>query len=129
MGDQINRLLLRMADAFDDLAGWMISQSQDLDLYIFAARCSTISPVFQVFRVAFGFMQKEYSNKVDHLIKVSETVPSIQAMIDQEIESKTVRHGGNTRSLLRVIRGLDVTRLFFLEYTCPNVRMFTIYVF
>lgn len=71
--------------------------------------------------------------QVDHLIKASKTVPSIHAMIDQEIESKTVRHGGNTRSLLRVIRGLDVTRLFCENlltqtYVCTYVCMYDHYI-
>ncbi|KMZ75705.1 hypothetical protein ZOSMA_110G00060 [Zostera marina] len=64
-----------------------------IDLYLFATLCSTISPIFLILGVAFSYMQKEYSDKVDHLIKASKTVPSIHAMIDQEIESKTARHG------------------------------------
>ncbi|XP_048490882.1 accelerated cell death 11 isoform X2 [Beta vulgaris subsp. vulgaris] len=106
--------LRKISEAFNDLATTVNSQESDLQLASFSHACSLVSPLFGCLGIAFKFAEMDYVNKVNDLAETSNSIMTLQALIDQDIQAKTVRkQGSHTRNLLRVKRGLDMVKVLF----------------
>ncbi|KAL2932189.1 Accelerated cell death 11 [Bienertia sinuspersici] len=106
--------LRKIAEAFKDLAITVNSQDSDLDVASFSHACSLVSPLFGCLGIAFKFAERDYVAKVKDLSETSDSILTLQALIDQDIQNNTVRkQGSHTRNLLRVKRGLDMVKVLF----------------
>ncbi|KAK2991025.1 hypothetical protein RJ640_018020 [Escallonia rubra] len=108
--------LRKMSSSFKDLSSRLNSQAPDahLDLASFSRACAQVSPLFRCLGIAFRFAEMDYVAKVDDLAKASESIVTLQAMVDRDVEADCVRKAGShTRNLLRVKRGLDMVRVLF----------------
>ncbi|KAI4297045.1 hypothetical protein L6164_036954 [Bauhinia variegata] len=106
--------LLKIADAFKELAAVVNSQNADVDVASFSRACSLVSPLFGCLGIAFKFAEMDYVAKVHDLAEASKSIQTLQSMIDQDVQANTVRKAGShTRNLLRVKRGIDMVRVLF----------------
>ncbi|KAK9267809.1 hypothetical protein L1049_010245 [Liquidambar formosana] len=106
--------LKKIADAFNDLAATVNSQSADLEVAPFSHACSLVSPLFGCLGIAFKFAEMDYVAKVDDLSKASKSIATLQNLLDRDMEENCVTKGGShSRNLLRVKRGLDMVRVLF----------------
>ncbi|XP_021766760.1 accelerated cell death 11-like [Chenopodium quinoa] len=106
--------LKKIAEAFNDLATTVNSQDSDLKVAPFSHACSLVSPLFGCLGIAFKFAGIDYVAKVNDLVEASNSITTLQVLIDQDIQAKTVRkQGSHTRNLLKVKRGLDMVKVLF----------------
>ena len=56
--------LMKIAEAFKDLAATINSGTVDVEVAPFSRACSQISPLFGCLGIAFKFAQMDYVNKV-----------------------------------------------------------------
>ncbi|KMS95831.1 hypothetical protein BVRB_004550 [Beta vulgaris subsp. vulgaris] len=106
--------LKKMSEAFNDLAITVNSQDLHLQLAPFCHACSLVSPLLSFLGIAFMFAEMDYVNKVNDLAETSNSITTLQALIDQDIQANTVRKlGSHTRNLLRVKRSLDMIKVLF----------------
>ncbi|KAK3188670.1 hypothetical protein Dsin_028231 [Dipteronia sinensis] len=108
--------LKKIADAFNDLAATVNSQTPGADVEVapFSRACSLVSPLFGCLGIAFKFAEMDYVAKVHDLAEASKSIGSLQIMLDRDIEENRVRKpGSHTRNLLRVKRGLDMVKVLF----------------
>ncbi|XP_071724946.1 accelerated cell death 11 [Rutidosis leptorrhynchoides] len=109
--------LRKMADAFKELSNTLNNNTQpnkELAVAPFSHACSLVSPLFGCLGIAFKFAEMDYVAKVRDLADASENIVTLNAMLDRDIEAKTVRRGGShTRNLLRVKRGIDMVKMLF----------------
>ncbi|KAK3026814.1 hypothetical protein RJ639_041886 [Escallonia herrerae] len=108
--------LRKISSSFKDLSSTLNSQAPDahLDLASFSRACAHVSPLFRCLGIAFRFAEMDYVAKVDDLAEASESIVTLQAMVDRDVEADCVRKAGShTRNLLRVKRGLDMVRVLF----------------
>lgn len=112
--DGSEKPLRKIAEAFKDLAITVNAQDSDLKVAPFSHACSLVSPLFSCLGIAFKFAEMDYVNKVNDLAETSNSILTLQALVDQDIQANTVRkQGSHTRNLLRVKRGLDMVKLLF----------------
>ncbi|KAK3027529.1 hypothetical protein RJ639_041720 [Escallonia herrerae] len=108
--------LRKISSSFKDLSSTLNSQAPDahLDLASFSRACAQVSPLFRCLGIAFRFAEMDYVAKVDDLAEASESIVTLQAMVDRDVEADCIRKAGShTRNLLRVKRGLDMVRVLF----------------
>ncbi|XP_031273954.1 accelerated cell death 11-like [Pistacia vera] len=106
--------LRKIAEAFNELAATVNSQTADVELAPFSHASSLVSPLFGCLGIAFKFAEMDYVAKVDNLAVASKSIMTLQALLDHDIKGNCVRKAGsNTRNLLRVKRGLDMVRVLF----------------
>ncbi|KAB1212544.1 Ceramide-1-phosphate transfer protein [Morella rubra] len=112
--DDDKKPLRNLSEAFKELAANVDSQTADVELAPFSRACSLILPLIRSLGIAFKFAELDYVGKVNDLAEASKSVGTLQGMVDRDIEENTVRRAGShTKSLLRVKRTLEVTRVFF----------------
>ncbi|KAL1358836.1 hypothetical protein HN51_004074 [Arachis hypogaea] len=109
--------LQKISDAFKVLASVaQDSKIADMELAPFSRACTHVCPLFGCLGIAFMFAEKDFVAKVQDLAEASNSIKTLQSMIDQDVQNNCVRTAGShTRNLLRVKRGLDMIRLLF-EY-------------
>ncbi|XP_071722242.1 accelerated cell death 11-like [Rutidosis leptorrhynchoides] len=110
--------LRKMGDAFKELAATLnnSTQQQNVELGVepFSHACSLVSPLFGCLGIAFKFAEMDYVAKVRDLAEVSQQIGTLNAILDGDVKTKTVRiAGSHTRNLLRVKRGVDMVRVLF----------------
>ncbi|MED6211313.1 Accelerated cell death 11 [Stylosanthes scabra] len=115
--DGDDKPLQKISDAFKVLASVaQDSQSPDMELASFSRACTHVCPLFGCLGIAFKFAEKDFVAKVKDLAEASNSIKTLQSMIEQDVQNNCVRTAGShTRNLLRVKRGLDMVRLLF-EY-------------
>ncbi|KAM7271354.1 hypothetical protein ACFE04_030568 [Oxalis oulophora] len=105
--------LRKMGDAFNQLAT-TLNNNVDLEVAPFSEACSLVSPLFGCLGIAFKFAEMDYVAKVHDLAGVSGQILTLNAILDKDVEKKTVKvAGSHTRNLLRVKRGIDMVRVLF----------------
>ncbi|KAK7303545.1 hypothetical protein RJT34_14452 [Clitoria ternatea] len=112
-----DKTLRKIAEAFKDLAN-VVTDSHNAEVNVqvapFSRACSLVSPLFSCLGVAFKFAEMDYVAKVHDLAEASNSIQTLQSMIDLDVQAVSVRNGGShTRNLLRVKRGLDMVRVLF----------------
>ncbi|KAF2310783.1 hypothetical protein P3X46_031456 [Hevea brasiliensis] len=106
--------LRKISEAFKELAATVNSQSADIEVAPFSRACSLVSPLFGCLGIAFKFAEMDYVAKVRDLADASKVIVTLEAMLDRDMEQKTVRKAGShSRNLLRVKRGLDMVKVLF----------------
>ncbi|XP_044478132.1 accelerated cell death 11-like isoform X1 [Mangifera indica] len=111
-----DKLLRKIAVAFNELAVTVNSQTADVDVATFSHACSLVSPLFGCLGFAFKFAEMDYVAKVADLAVASKSIMTLQALLDHDITGNSVRKAGShTRNLLRVKRGLDMVRVLFQQ--------------
>ncbi|KAG6642039.1 accelerated cell death 11 [Carya illinoinensis] len=115
MADLDNYKPLRnISEAFKELAATVDGQTADVEVAPFSRACSLISPLFGCLGIAFKFAEIDYVAKVKDLAEASNSIGSLQALLEQDIAANTVKKAGShSRNLLRVKRGLDMVRILF----------------
>ncbi|KAG5562283.1 hypothetical protein RHGRI_005120 [Rhododendron griersonianum] len=116
--------LRKISEAFIGLANTVKNNSNSqtpdqedvvqLETAPFSHACSLVSPLFGCLGIAFKFAEIDYVAKVRDLGEASQSLGTLQLMIDRDVEANCVRKAGShTRNLLRVKRGLDMVRVLF----------------
>ncbi|KAI8568443.1 hypothetical protein RHMOL_Rhmol02G0199700 [Rhododendron molle] len=116
--------LRKISEAFIGLANTVKNNSNSqtpdqedavqLETAPFSHACSLVSPLFGCLGIAFKFAEIDYVAKVHDLGEASQSLGTLQLMIDRDVEANCVRKAGShTRNLLRVKRGLDMVRVLF----------------
>ncbi|KAH9618310.1 hypothetical protein KSS87_000827 [Heliosperma pusillum] len=115
MADDVGDKPLReIAKAFEDLALTLNSHHSHISLPPFSHACTLVSPLFGCLGIAFKFAERDYVAKVKDLCEASTSISTLQAVLDLDIQAKTVQKpGSHTRNLLRVKRGLDMVKVLF----------------
>ncbi|XP_078428791.1 glycolipid transfer protein (GLTP) family protein [Wolffia australiana] len=120
MGEEAEeRPLKRIAEAFHELDLAINSikgqeESRGLDATRFSRACSLVSFLFGCLGIAFKFAELDYVAKVEDLKSASESIATLESMLQLDIDQDTVRKAGShTRNLLRVKRGLDMVKVLF----------------
>ncbi|KAJ0018851.1 hypothetical protein Pint_11143 [Pistacia integerrima] len=117
--------LRKIAEAFNELAATVNSQTADVEVAPFSHASSLVSPLFGCLGIAFKFAEMDYVAKVnphpnsfagivtvDDLAVASKSIMTLPALLDHDIKGNCVRKAGShTRNLLRVKRGLDMVSL------------------
>ncbi|KAI8539494.1 hypothetical protein RHMOL_Rhmol09G0187600 [Rhododendron molle] len=113
LADDVNSCI---AEAFNELADDVNSCSTPprLSLSKFCSACRLLSPLIGCLGIAFRFADMEFSAKVDGLAKASESIDTIEALIDLDIAHNAGRDSGsNSRNLIRANRSVDLVRIIF----------------
>ncbi|XP_058183255.1 accelerated cell death 11-like [Rhododendron vialii] len=108
------RVLTKMAEAFNELANDVNSRSapRRLSLSKFCRACRQLSPLIGCMGFAFRFADTEFTAKVDGLTRVSESINTIEALIDLDIAYNAGKgSGSNSRNLIRANRSVDLVRI------------------
>lgn len=104
--------LRKMADAFEGLAA--SSKASAMEVASFSHACAQVSFLFGCLGMAFRFAEKDYVSKVEDLKAASQSISTLQSMLESDVQQNTVRQGGShSRNLLRVLRGVDMVRVLF----------------
>ena len=108
------RPLRKIAEAFKELEAAVNSPAADVELAPFSLACSLVSPLFGCLGIAFKFAEMDYVAKVHDLSEASDSISTLQVLLDRDIEAGCVRKAGShSRNLLRVKRGIDMVRVLF----------------
>ncbi|KAM1008153.1 hypothetical protein PS2_004607 [Malus domestica] len=108
------RPLRKIAEAFKELEAAVNSPAADVELAPFSRACSLVSPLFGCLGIAFKFAEMDYVAKVHDLSEASDSISTLQVLLDRDIEADCVRKAGShSRNLLRVKRGIDMVRVLF----------------
>ncbi|KAI5071057.1 hypothetical protein GOP47_0013308 [Adiantum capillus-veneris] len=116
------RPLQQIAIAFSELATHIKSQHQlkhdeqenNVLVASFAGASSHVSVLFGCLGIAFKFAERDYVAKVHDLTKVASNIPTLQSLLEFDLERDSVKvRGSHSRNLLRVKRGLDMVRVLF----------------
>ncbi|VVB08160.1 unnamed protein product [Arabis nemorensis] len=100
-----------VADAFKELATMVNSPSPVMPVKQFSEACSLFMHLFNVLEEAFKFAEIDYVVKVNDLAKASNSISTLEVMVDKDIEANCVKHvGSHTRNLLRIKRGLEMIK-------------------
>lgn len=124
--EEETRPLRQIAEAFKELQSAIISgnaDNNDVDVRLaaFSHACSLVSVLFRCLGMAFKFAEMDYVAKVDNLKEASNSIDTLQSMLDLDMKSNSVRVGGsNSRNLLRVKRGLDMVKVLFEQILATN---------
>lgn len=111
---QREKPLRKISDSFKELAATVNSEGGDVEVAFFSRACALISPLFDCLGIAFKFAEMDYVAKVADLAEASKSISTLEALLDRDIEADCVRKAGShTRNLLRVKRGLDLTKVLF----------------
>ncbi|KAL5731657.1 Accelerated cell death 11 [Ranunculus cassubicifolius] len=107
--------LLKIAEAFKQLETNLNSQHpSEIEIAPFSHACSLVSPLFGCLGIAFKFAEMDYVAKVEDLKKASNSISTLNSMLEIDIQQNTVKKpGSHTRNLLRVKRGLEMVRVLF----------------
>ncbi|KAI8539492.1 hypothetical protein RHMOL_Rhmol09G0187500 [Rhododendron molle] len=108
------RVLTKMAEAFNELADDVNSRRTPprLSLSKFCRACRLISPLIGCMGIAFRVADMEFSAKVDGLAKTSESIDTVEALIDLDIARNAGKDpGSNSRNLIRANRSIDLARV------------------
>ncbi|KAG5532844.1 hypothetical protein RHGRI_027211 [Rhododendron griersonianum] len=108
------RVLTKMAEAFNELADDVNSRSAPprLSLSKFCRACRLLSPLIGSMGIAFRLADAEFSAKVDGLAKVSESIDTVEALINLDIPRNAGKDpGSNSRNLIRANRSVDLARI------------------
>nr|ADE77180.1 unknown [Picea sitchensis] len=108
-----NRPLRQIAEAFEELALALKSGSGDIQLAPFCRACSRVSVLFGYLGIAFKFAEKDFVDKIQSLTEASSSSATLQALVDSDIKSGSVRGGSYSNNLLLVKRGLDMVKVLF----------------
>ncbi|XP_068322866.1 accelerated cell death 11-like [Pyrus communis] len=108
------RPLRKIAEAFKELEAAVNSPAADVEVAPFSHACSLVSPLFGCLGIAFKFAEIDYVAKVHDLSEASDSISTLQVLLDRDIEADCVRKAGShSRNLLRVKRGIDMVRVLF----------------
>ncbi|CAN6689432.1 unnamed protein product [Malus baccata var. baccata] len=108
------RPLRKIAEAFKELEAAVNSPAADVEVAPFSHACSLVSPLFGCLGIAFKFAEMDYVAKVHDLSEASDSISTLQVLLDRDIEAGCVRTAGShSRNLLRVKRGIDMVRVLF----------------
>ncbi|POO00961.1 Glycolipid transfer protein domain containing protein [Trema orientale] len=106
--------LTKIEEAFKELAATVTSGGVDVEVAPFSHACSQISPLFGCLGIAFKFAEMDYVYKVNDLAAASNSIATLEALIDRDVEANRVRNAGShSRNLLRVKRGLHLVKALF----------------
>jgi hypothetical protein len=108
-----NRPLRQIAEAFEELALALKSGNGDIQLAPFCRACSRVSVLFGYLGIAFKFAEKDFVDKIQSLTEASSSSATLQALVDSDIKSGSVRGGSYSNNLLLVKRGLDMVKVLF----------------
>lgn len=112
--EEANPSLRQIAEAFQELARALNSDNDDIQLAPFSHACSLVSVLFGCLGIAFKFAEMDYVAKVQSLTEASNSSATLQALVEFDIISDSVRtSGSHSRNLLRVKRGLDMVKVLF----------------
>lgn len=112
--EEENTTLRQIAEAFQELALALNSDNGDIQVARFSHACSLVSVLFGYLGIAFKFAEIDYVAKVQSLTEASNSSATLQALVEFDIISDSVRtRGSHSRNLLRVKRGLDMVKLLF----------------
>ncbi|XP_043702001.1 accelerated cell death 11 [Telopea speciosissima] len=113
MADE-DKPLVKISEAFKDLAATVNSETLDVKVAPFSHACSLVSPLFGCLGIAFKFAEMDYVAKVHDLAEASKSFETLQSLLDRDIENDSVKKAGShSRNLLRVKRGIDMVRVLF----------------
>ncbi|KAF7150933.1 hypothetical protein RHSIM_Rhsim02G0160300 [Rhododendron simsii] len=113
---QISEAFIGLANTVKNNSNSQTLDQEDVQLETapFSHACSLVSPLFGCLGIAFKFAEIDYVAKVHDLGEASQSLGTLQLMIDRDVEANCVRKAGShTRNLLRVKRGLDMVRVLF----------------
>ncbi|XP_027338825.1 accelerated cell death 11-like [Abrus precatorius] len=106
--------LRKIADAFKDLANVVTSQGSEVDIAALSRACAFVAPLFGCVGFHFKFIEMDYVSKVKDIAEASKSFRTLQSMVDQDIQTNSVRiQGSHSRNLLKIKRGLDFLRVLF----------------
>ncbi|CAN7043625.1 hypothetical protein BRARA_B02907 [Brassica rapa] len=103
-----------IADAFKELAVLVNTPGLDVPVKNFSDACSRFFVVFKVLKTGMfpRFAEIDYVTKVNDLAEASNLTPTLELMVDRDIEANCVRKvGSHTRNLLRIKRSLEMMRV------------------
>ncbi|KAL0684936.1 hypothetical protein Bca4012_051784 [Brassica carinata] len=86
----------------------------DVPVKNFSDACSRFFVVFKVLKTGMfpRFAEIDYVTKVNDLAEASNLTPTLELMVDRDIEANCVRKvGSHTRNLLRIKRSLEMMRV------------------
>ncbi|KAG5411342.1 hypothetical protein IGI04_007661 [Brassica rapa subsp. trilocularis] len=97
-----------IADAFKELAVLVNTPGLDVPVKNFSDACSRFFVVFKVLKTG---MFPRFA-EIDYVTKASNLTPTLELMVDRDIEANCVRKvGSHTRNLLRIKRSLEMMRV------------------
>ncbi|KAE9451205.1 hypothetical protein C3L33_16894, partial [Rhododendron williamsianum] len=121
-------VLTKIAEAFNELADDVNSPSTppQLSLSKFCSACRLLSPLIGCMGIACRFADIEFSAKVDELTTASESIDTIEALIDLDIAHNTGKNSwSNSRNLIRANRTVDLLRIMFEQILAQRGNFFT----
>lgn len=110
---QTNMPLRQIAVAFEELALALKSGNGDIQLVPFCRACSRVSVLFGCLGIAFKFAEKDFVDKIQSLTEASSSSATLQALVELDIKSGSMRGGSYSQNLLLVKRGLDMVKVLF----------------
>ncbi|KAJ3707176.1 hypothetical protein LUZ61_010881 [Rhynchospora tenuis] len=115
-GEGEEKVLRKIITAFEPLAELATNGGADMELGAFAHACAHVSVFFRCLGIAFKFGEKDYVSKVDDLIEASNSIQTLNDMIELDIQQDCVTQlGSHSRNLLRVKRGLELVKVLYEE--------------
>lgn len=108
-----NRPLRQIAEAFQELAFALNSGNGDIQLVPFCHACSRVSVLFGYLGIAFKFAEKDFVAKIQSLTDASNSSATLQALVEFDVKSGSMRGGSYSHNLLLVKRGLDMVKVLF----------------
>lgn len=109
--------LAAIIEAFEELADIVENANKDLCLKPFSEACALVSVLFGSLGIAFKFAELEYNVKVHSLAEASKKLTTLHSVLDNDVESDTVKSPGSySRNLRRVRQGLDLIRVLFEQF-------------
>ncbi|XP_061339721.1 accelerated cell death 11-like [Gastrolobium bilobum] len=106
--------LRKIADAFEELANVVSSESSVVEVAAFSRACFFVAPLFGCIGFHFKFIEMDYVTKVNDIAEASKSFRTLQSMVDKDVQTNSVRkQGSHSRNLLKIKRGLDFLRLLF----------------
>ncbi|XP_058183254.1 accelerated cell death 11-like [Rhododendron vialii] len=121
-------VLTKIAEAFNELADDVNSPSTPprLSLSKFCSACRLLSPLIGCMGIACRFAEIEFSAKVDDLTKASESIDTIEALIDLDIAHSVGKISwSNSRNLIRANRTVDLLRIMFEQILAQRGNFIT----
>ncbi|KAK7303579.1 hypothetical protein RJT34_14489 [Clitoria ternatea] len=108
--------LRRIADSFQELANVISSSdgASDLDPAAFSRACAFVAPLFGCVGFHFKFIEMDYVTKVKDLAEASKSFGTLEAMVDEDVQTNSVRiQGSHSRNLLKIKHGLHFLKVLF----------------
>lgn len=105
--------LAKIADAFKELANAIVNENM-IEVAAFSRACSFVAPLFGSVGFHFQFIEMDYVTKVNDIAEASKSFKTLQSMVDQDVQTNSVRkQGSHSRNLLKIKRGLEFLKVLF----------------